>query len=63
MADCRRCSIRSSVLFSSLDEAVFDAIHRPIDQITYGPGAQIYAEVVMVCWLVYLHPAKSDSRW
>lgn len=44
VADCRNCAIRGSVLFSGLDEAAFDAIHRPIDQITYRPGALIYSE-------------------
>lgn len=44
VADCKNCAIRNSVLFAGLDEAAFDSIHRPIDQITYQPGAQIYAQ-------------------
>jgi CRP/FNR family transcriptional regulator, anaerobic regulatory protein len=44
VANCRNCAIRRSVLFAGLDEADFDTIHRPIDQITYPAGAQIYAQ-------------------
>ncbi|MBU2582902.1 MAG: Crp/Fnr family transcriptional regulator [Alphaproteobacteria bacterium] len=44
VADCRNCAIRNSALFAGLDEAAFDTIHRPIDQISYRPGAQIYAQ-------------------
>ncbi len=43
VADCRNCSIRSSVLFARLDEKDFDELHRPIDQLVYAPGAEIYA--------------------
>lgn len=44
VADCRNCAIRNSVLFSGLVEADFDRIHRPIDQLTYAPGADIYQQ-------------------
>lgn len=41
-ADCQNCSIRASVLFAGLEEADFEAVHRPIDQFVYAPGAKIY---------------------
>ena len=44
VANCRDCAIRRSVLFAGLEEADFDAVHRPIDQITYPPGTEIYAQ-------------------
>lgn len=44
VADCRHCAIRNSVLFAGLEEADFEIIHRPINQIVYQPGAQIYAQ-------------------
>lgn len=43
VANCRDCAIRRSVLFAGLDEADFDAIHSPIDQISYPPGSVIYS--------------------
>lgn len=43
LADCRRCSIRSSALFAGLEEGDFGSIHRPIDQLVHAPGAEIYA--------------------
>jgi len=43
VADCRNCEIRRSVLFAGLEERDFDDLHRPIDQLTYAPGAEIYA--------------------
>lgn len=42
VADCRNCSIRASVLFAGLEEADFETVHRPIDQLIYAPGATIY---------------------
>ncbi len=42
VADCRNCSIRASVLFAGLEEADFETLHRPIDQLIYPPGATIY---------------------
>ncbi len=42
VADCRNCAIRSSALFAGLDEVDFDQVHRPIDQLVYAPGAEIY---------------------
>ena len=42
VADCLNCNIRQSVLFSDLSEADFDLVHRPIDQLTYARGAEIY---------------------
>jgi CRP-like cAMP-binding protein len=44
VANCRDCAIRRSVLFAGLSEADFDTIHRPIDQITYPAGVEIYAQ-------------------
>lgn len=44
LADCRNCNVRQSVLFAQLSEADFDAIHRPIDQLAYPPGSDIYTE-------------------
>lgn len=44
LANCRNCPIRQSVLFAGLDEADFDSIHRPIDQITFAPGGEIFAQ-------------------
>lgn len=44
VANCRDCAIRRSALFAGLEEGDFDAIHRPIDQVTYAPGAEIYAQ-------------------
>ena len=42
LADCRHCTIRKTVLFAGLEEADFDRIHRPIDQLTYPPGTDLY---------------------
>ncbi|MDI4663427.1 Crp/Fnr family transcriptional regulator [Xanthobacter autotrophicus] len=42
VADCKNCTIRNAVLFAGLKETDFDALHRPIDQIVYPAGAQIY---------------------
>ena len=44
IADCRHCAIRKSVLFAGLEEADFDLIHRPIDQLVYPPGVDIYSQ-------------------
>lgn len=44
LADCRNCAIRNSVLFSGLQETDFDRIHRPIDQMVFQPGAEIYSQ-------------------
>jgi CRP-like cAMP-binding protein len=41
-ADCKNCAIRHMVLFSSLEEADFDLIHRPIDDLTYDAGGVLY---------------------
>lgn len=41
-ADCRNCPIRASVLFAGLEEADFESIHRPIDQLLHPSGAEIY---------------------
>jgi CRP-like cAMP-binding protein len=41
-ADCRICSIRESVLFSGLDDSVFEKLHDPIDQYTLPIGATLY---------------------
>lgn len=44
IANCRDCPIRQSVLFSGLDEDDFDAIHQPIAQFSFRPGALIYTQ-------------------
>lgn len=41
-ADCRNCSLRSSVLFAGLEEHDFEQIHRPIDQFLFQPGEILY---------------------
>jgi CRP/FNR family transcriptional regulator, anaerobic regulatory protein len=41
-ADCRQCSIRTSVLFAGLDERDFERIHSPIDQFALKHGAVLY---------------------
>lgn len=41
-ADCRNCSLRSSVLFAGLEERDFELIHRPIDQFRLAPGDLLY---------------------
>lgn len=41
-ADCRNCAIRASVLFAGLEEADFETVHRPIDQLAHPVGAVIY---------------------
>lgn len=41
-ADCKNCAIRHMVLFSNLEEADFDLIHRPIDDLIYETGAVLY---------------------
>lgn len=43
VADCRTCTVRSSVLFAGLTERDFDDLHRPIDQLSYVAGRQIYS--------------------
>jgi len=43
VADCLNCQIRQSVLFAGLTESDFGKIHRPIDQLQYAPGTDIYA--------------------
>lgn len=41
-ADCRNCSLRTSVLFAGLTEQDFDRIHDPIDQFDLKPGTSLY---------------------
>lgn len=41
-ANCLNCALRTSVLFSGLQEADFEHIHEPIDQFTLKPGAHLY---------------------
>lgn len=41
-ADCKNCSVRNSVLFSGLEEEVFEKIHTPIDQYVLSPGSVLY---------------------
>ena len=42
VANCSKCSIRKSVLFSGLTEENFKQIHKPIDQFQLEPGSKIY---------------------
>jgi CRP/FNR family transcriptional regulator, anaerobic regulatory protein len=42
VADCLNCNIRQSVLFAGLEEADFQELHRPIDQLDFSAGATIY---------------------
>lgn len=41
-ADCRNCTLRSTVLFAGLSEQDFDQIHDPIDQYDLKPGTALY---------------------
>lgn len=41
-ANCLDCALRTSVLFSGLQEADFEHIHEPIDQFTLKPGTHLY---------------------
>jgi CRP-like cAMP-binding protein len=41
-ADCLNCALRTSVLFSGLEEDDFKRIHEPIDQFVLNPGAILY---------------------
>lgn len=41
-ADCLHCNLRSSVLFAGLEEADFECIHRPIDEVTLVPQTLLY---------------------
>ncbi len=41
-ADCRHCSLRTSVLFAGLQACDFERIHDPIDQFTLKPGNALY---------------------
>jgi len=41
-ADCLNCSLRSTVLFSGLEEKDFERIHDPIDQFVIKPGTTLY---------------------
>ena len=41
-ADCRNCSLRTSVLFAGLEARDFERIHDPIDQFTLKPGRALY---------------------
>lgn len=41
-ADCRNCSIRTSVLFAGLTESDFEKIHEPIDQFSIKSGGHLY---------------------
>lgn len=42
-ADCRRCPIRSQVLFAEVSDARIDEVLVPIDNLRYAPKAVIYA--------------------
>ena len=41
-ADCVNCTLRTSVLFSGLEQSDFQRIHDPIDQFVFNPGAVLY---------------------
>jgi CRP-like cAMP-binding protein len=41
-ANCLNCSLRTSVLFSGLNESDFSHIHEPIDQYHIKPGTALY---------------------
>ncbi len=41
-ADCLKCSIRDSALFSGLTEDDFKQLHQPVDQLTIKPGESLY---------------------
>ena len=41
-ADCSKCSLRDSVLFSGLQEKDFELIHKPIEQTIRQPGSVMY---------------------
>jgi CRP-like cAMP-binding protein len=41
-ANCLLCALRTSVLFSGLDESDFAHIHEPIDQYHLRPGTTLY---------------------
>ncbi len=41
-ADCKRCMIRSKVLFADVPAAMLDKLLGPIDQLVYAPGATLY---------------------
>ena len=43
-ADCRNCSIRDLVLFSSLSEEDFDHIHAPVDRLEFPIGTRLFQE-------------------
>ena len=42
LSACDKCPIQDLVLFADLDEADFNAIHLPIDDIWLPPGAALY---------------------
>ncbi len=41
-ADCRSCGVRALVLFADLQEADFELIHQPIEDIHIGAGQTLY---------------------
>ena len=43
-SDCNSCSIRSSVLFSELNEHDFSKIHEPIDDLRFEANCSIYTQ-------------------
>lgn len=44
VADCRRCSLRDSVLFAGLQEEDFEKIHQPISQFSLQSGERLYRD-------------------
>jgi CRP/FNR family transcriptional regulator, anaerobic regulatory protein len=43
-AECARCPIRDMALFADLEEADFELIHLPIQDIRLDPGVRLYEE-------------------
>ena len=41
-ANCRHCAVRASVLFAGLEEADFELIHQPIDDLFLPTGSVLY---------------------
>ncbi len=44
LAECRGCGIRDLALFADLEEADFNLIHLPIEELFFDPGSQLYGE-------------------
>jgi CRP-like cAMP-binding protein len=51
VADCQACDIRQAGLFAGLEEEGFSEVHRPIDQLKFASGADIYQAGQQGRWL------------